>query len=111
MTNWILFFAGLALVLLFSAALNAAVVGSLIAGFRRYLLGRLIGGAIKGTRIDKDATHRIFEALGFQTGNGGPSDATLERLRPRRWQEMLGRACYLGIALGFGLMAYAIVRH
>lgn len=111
MTNGIFFFAGLALVLIFSAALNAAVLGSLMTGLRRYLLGRLIGGTIKGTRIDKDAAHRIFGALGIQTGNGGPSDATLERLRPRRWQEMLGRACYLGIALGFGLIVYAIVRH
>ncbi len=109
MSHWILFLAGLVVFLAFSAVLTTFFLGSFTAGVKRYLLGRIIGGAIKGTTADREATHRMLGALGLQTQNGGPADAELERLRPQRWQEILAWICYLGIALGFGLMAYAMM--
>lgn len=110
MGNWIVFFVGLAVFLISSALLSTAALGAFIAGMKRFLLGRIIGGAIKDTKLDQDLTHRSLGVLGLQTRNGGPADADIERLRPRRWQETLAWVCYLGIALGFGLMLYAMVR-
>lgn len=109
MGHWFLFLAGLVVFLAFCAVLTTFFLGSFTAGVKRYLLGRIIGRAIEGTRADREATHRTLGSLGLQTRNGGPSDTELERLRPRRWQEILAWICYLGIALGFGLMVYAMM--
>lgn len=109
MGHWVLFLVGLVVFLAFSAVLTTFFLGSFTAGVKRYLLGRIVGGAIEGTRADREATHRTLGAFGLQTRNGGPADAELERLRPRRWQEILAWVCYLGIALGFGIMVYAMM--
>ncbi|WP_055046106.1 hypothetical protein [Devosia sp. A16] len=109
MSNWVVFFVGLVVFVASSALLSTAVLGTLVAGMKRFLLGRIVGGAIKGTKLDQDLTHRSLGVLGLETRNGGPSDAELEQLRPRRWQETLAWVCYAGIALGFGLMIYAMI--
>lgn len=110
MSNWVLFFVGLAVFLAFSALLGTAVLGTLVAGMKRFLWGRIVGGAVKGTKLDQEITHRSFGALGLQTRNGGPADTEIQQLRPRRWQETLAWVCYAGIALGFCLMIYAMAR-
>lgn len=109
MGDWILFIVGLMVFLAFSAVLNIFFLGALTVGMKRYLLGRIVGGAVKGTRVDHEATHRVAGVLGLETRNGGPGDEEVERLlRPKSWQENLAWICYGGIALGFGLMAYAM---
>lgn len=110
MNDWILFFAGLAVFLVFSAVLNAVFLGAFTARMKRYLLGRIIGGAIKGTRVDHEATHHALGVLGLNTRSDGSTEKEIERLRPARWQEATARVCYCGIAVGFGLMIYAMVR-
>lgn len=110
MADWILFIVGLVVFLAFTAVLNAFFLGSFVAGMKRYMLGRVIGGTLKGTRADRDATHRTLDAFGLQTRNGGPGDAELDRLRPKRWQEILTWVCYIGSGLGLALMFYAMAR-
>ncbi|CAK7258188.1 MULTISPECIES: hypothetical protein [unclassified Shinella] len=110
MSDWILFIIGLAIALAFSFILNTFFLGSFVAGMKRYLLGRIVGGTIRNTRIDHEATHRTLGLFGLQTRNGGPGDEEIDRLRPTRWQEILTWICYAGMGAGFALMIYAKVR-
>lgn len=70
MSDWILFIIGLAIALAFSFILNTFFLGSFVAGMKRYLLGRIVGGTIRNTRIDHEATHRTLGLFGLQTRNG-----------------------------------------
>ncbi|MCQ4632122.1 hypothetical protein GB927_018880 [Shinella sp. CPCC 100929] len=110
MNDWTLFFIGLAILLAFSFTLNTFFLGSFISGMKRYLLGRIIGGTIKDTRIDHEVTHRTLGLFGLQTRNGGPGDEDIHRLTPKRWQEVLTWICYVGMGIGFAIMIYAKAR-
>ena len=110
MGDWTLFIIGLAIVLAFSFTLNTFFLGSFVAGMKRYLLGRILGGTIRNTRIDHEATHRTLGLFGLQTRHDGPGEEEIDRLRPKRWQEILTWICYIGMGAGFALMIYAKAR-